>query len=82
MGLDRSDAVSERAGRREWIALAVLALPTILSAMDFGVLSLAPPHMFRDDRRRSTAINLWATSLLVGVVLGPLVGGALLQRFW
>jgi DHA2 family multidrug resistance protein-like MFS transporter len=161
-----------RAGRREWIGLAVLALPTILSAMDFGVLYLALPHlgsalhanstellwvqdiygfliagflvtmgnlgdrvgrrkllligaasfgvlsvvsayastvglligarallgvagatlqpsilalittMFRDERQRSTAISLWATSLLVGVVIGPVVGGVLLQRFW
>lgn len=160
------------AGRREWIGLGVLALPTILSAMDFGVLYLALPrlgsalhasstqllwiqdvygfliagflvtmgnlgdrigrrkllmigaaafgllsvvsaysdsaglligarallgvagatlqpsilalitNMFRDDRQRSTAISLWATSLLVGVALGPLVGGLLLQRFW
>jgi MFS transporter, DHA2 family, multidrug resistance protein len=161
-----------RAGRREWIGLGVLALPTILSAMDFGVLYLALPRlgsalhasstqllwiqdiygfliagflvtmgnvgdrigrrkllmigaaafgvlsvvsaysnsaglliaarallgvagatlqpsilalistMFRNDRQRSTAISIWATSLLVGVALGPLVGGVLLQKFW
>lgn len=39
-------------------------------------------NMFRNERQRSTAISLWATSLLVGVALGPLVGGALLQEFW
>lgn len=39
-------------------------------------------NMFRDDRQRSTAISIWASSLLVGVALGPLVGGALLQKFW
>lgn len=167
-----SAAAGPRAGRREWVGLGVLALPTILSAMDFGVLYLALPHlgsalranstellwvqdiygfliagflvtmgnigdrvgrrkllmigatafgvlsavsayansvglligarallgiagatlqpsilalitnMFRNERQRSTAISLWATSLLVGVVLGPVVGGALLQRFW
>ncbi|HEY4459779.1 MAG TPA: MFS transporter [Pseudonocardiaceae bacterium] len=161
-----------RAGRRAWIGLGVLALPTMLSAMDFGVLYLALPrlgsalhasstqllwiqdvygfliagflvtmgnlgdrvgrrkllmigaaafgilsvisaysnsallligarallgiagatlqpsilalisNMFRNDKQRSTAISLWATSLLVGVALGPLVGGVLLQKFW
>jgi hypothetical protein len=29
------------ATRREWLGLAVLALPTLLSAMDFSVLFLA-----------------------------------------
>jgi DHA2 family multidrug resistance protein-like MFS transporter len=161
-----------RAGRREWIGLAVLALPTMLAAMDFGVLYLALPslgsalhasstqllwvqdiygfmiagflvtagnlgdrigrrklmlmgaaafgilsivsaystsiivliiarallgvagatlmpsilalisNMFRDSRQRSTAISIWATSLLVGVAIGPLIGGALLEVFW
>ena len=28
----------ERAGRREWIGLAVLALPTLLLALDMSVL--------------------------------------------
>jgi hypothetical protein len=31
------------ATRREWIALVVLALPTLLAAMDFSVLFLALP---------------------------------------
>ncbi|HEX4812684.1 MAG TPA: MFS transporter, partial [Nonomuraea sp.] len=34
-----------RAGRREWIALAVLGLPTFLVSMDFSVLYLAVPHL-------------------------------------
>jgi DHA2 family multidrug resistance protein-like MFS transporter len=32
-----------RAGRREWIGLAVLALPCLLYAMDLEVLYLAVP---------------------------------------
>ncbi|HEX5405934.1 MAG TPA: MFS transporter [Pseudonocardiaceae bacterium] len=167
-----SVTVSMRAGRREWIGLAVLALPTMLAAMDFGVLYLALPrlgsalhasstqllwvqdiygfmiagflvtsgnlgdrigrrklllwgaaafgvlsivsaystsiivlivargllgiagatlmpsilallsNMFRDNKQRSTAISIWATALLVGVAIGPLIGGALLEVFW
>jgi MFS transporter, DHA2 family, multidrug resistance protein len=34
-----------RAGRREWVGLAVLALPTLLLALDASVLFLALPHL-------------------------------------
>jgi hypothetical protein len=37
--LNRS--ATARAGRREWTALAVLALPTLLVSMDLTVLQLA-----------------------------------------
>ncbi|MEU4761705.1 MFS transporter [Actinosynnema sp. NPDC023794] len=38
--------------------------------------------MFRDARQRATAIGLWAASVSVGVAVGPLVGGLLLESFW
>ena len=38
----------ERAGRREWIGLAVLALPTLLLSLDMSVLYLALPHLSAD----------------------------------
>ena len=34
-----------QAGGREWIGLAVLALPTLLLALDISVLFLALPHL-------------------------------------
>lgn len=161
-----------KAGVREWIGLAVLALPTLLISMDMSVLYLAIPHlsealhpsssqllwildiygflvagflitmgtvgdrigrrkllmigalafgvasvvaaystsaatligtrallgiagatlmpstlalirnMFHDDRQRTTAISVWMTSFMVGMVVGPLVGGAMLENFW
>ena len=40
--------VPARATRREWIGLAVLALPCLVYAMDLTVLHLAVP---RDQRR-------------------------------
>ncbi|MFI0419539.1 MFS transporter [Spongiactinospora sp. 9N601] len=163
---------SPRAGRREWIALAGLALPTLLISMDLSVLILATPalsadlqpsaaqllwitdiygfliagslitmgtlgdrigrrrllmigaaafalasmvaafaptpdllilaravqgvagatlmpstlsllrNLFRDENQRTVAISVWATTFQVGVVLGPLLGGALLEHFW
>ncbi len=161
-----------KAGVREWIGLAVLALPTLLISMDMSVLYLAIPHlsealhpsssqllwildiygflvagflitmgtvgdrigrrkllmigalafgvasvvaaystsaatligtrallgiagamlmpstlalirnMFHDDRQRTTAISVWMTSFMVGMVVGALVGGAMLENFW
>jgi MFS transporter, DHA2 family, multidrug resistance protein len=164
--------VVPRAGRREWIGLAVIAVPCLLYSMDLTVLELAVPaisaalrpssaqllwiidiygffvagslitmgtlgdrigrrrllmigavafgsasllaalstsaemlivsravlgvagatvapstlslirNMFPDPRQRTTAIGVWVTSFSVGAVLGPLLGGVLLEFFW
>jgi DHA2 family multidrug resistance protein-like MFS transporter len=47
-----------RAGRREWLGLAVLALPTLLIALDIGVLFLALPHLSTDLGASATQ-QLW-----------------------
>lgn len=39
-------------------------------------------NMFADQRQRSLAIGVWATSFALGMALGPVVGGALLDHFW
>jgi MFS transporter, DHA2 family, multidrug resistance protein len=39
---------SSRATRREWIGLAVIALPCLLYSMDLTVLNLAVPHLSAD----------------------------------
>ncbi|MBB2913049.1 DHA2 family multidrug resistance protein-like MFS transporter [Streptosporangium becharense] len=50
--------------------------------------SLMPPtlalirNMFHDQRQRRMAIALWAASFAGGSVLGPIVGGWLLEHFW
>src|SRR5690606_36374236 len=41
MEVDALAEPAERAGRRQWIGLAVLALPTLLPALDMTVLYLA-----------------------------------------
>jgi MFS transporter, DHA2 family, multidrug resistance protein len=51
-------AAPRRAGRREWLGLAVIALPCVLYAMDLTVLNLAVPHISaqpRDADRRPRA---------------------------
>jgi DHA2 family multidrug resistance protein-like MFS transporter len=38
-------------------------------------------NMFEDPRERTTAVGIWITSYSVGSVIGPLVGGLLLEFF-
>jgi DHA2 family multidrug resistance protein-like MFS transporter len=39
-------------------------------------------NMFADQRQRTVAIGVWIASFSAGGAVGPLLGGALLQRFW
>ncbi|MFI0470299.1 MFS transporter [Saccharopolyspora sp. 5N102] len=39
-------------------------------------------NMFKDPRQRGVAISVWVTCFSVGTAIGPVLGGALLQRFW
>lgn len=164
--------VGPKAGRREWIGLAVLALPTLLVSLDTFVMLLALPpvaaglgasssqqlwimdvygfmvagfmitmgslgdrigrrrllliaavvfgaasvlaaysttpgmligsrallgvagaaitpctlslvmNLFRDPRQQASAIGIWGGCFTVGAVIGPVVGGVLLDHFW
>jgi MFS transporter, DHA2 family, multidrug resistance protein len=38
--------------------------------------------MFADRRQRTAALGVWAASFSLGGLLGPVIGGALLARFW
>jgi MFS transporter, DHA2 family, multidrug resistance protein len=172
MTSDTAPVPAVRAGRREWIGLAVLALPALLLAMDTTVLHLALPvlgtdleagsvqqmwimdvyafmvagflvtmgtlgdrigrrkllligaaafatasvlaafaptaatlilarallgvagatvipstlslisNMFTDPKQRASAIGLWMTCFSVGAMIGPVVGGVMLETFW
>jgi DHA2 family multidrug resistance protein-like MFS transporter len=61
-----------RAGRREWIGLAVLALACLLYAMDLTVLHLAVPSLSA-DLQPSSAELLWITDIYGFMVAGFLV---------
>lgn len=172
MTVNNGTESGSQAGRREWIGLAVLGLPTLLLSLDMNVLYLALPHlgadldpsstetlwimdiygfmiagflvtmgtlgdrigrrkllmigatafgiasvlaaystsaemliatrallgiagatlmpstlalisnMFRDPKQRTAAIGVWMTCFMIGTIIGPLVGGLLLNSFW
>ena len=61
-----------RAGRREWIGLAVLALACLLYSMDLTVLHLAVPALSADLRPTSTQL-LWIIDIYGFMVAGSLL---------
>jgi DHA2 family multidrug resistance protein-like MFS transporter len=60
------------AGRREWIGLAVLALPTFVVAIDLFVLLLALPNLATSLQAGSNE-QLWATDIYGFLLAGFLV---------
>ncbi|MBA3276630.1 MAG: MFS transporter, partial [Chloroflexia bacterium] len=61
-----------RAGRKEWIGLAVLALPAMLIAMDMTVLYLAVPHLSADLAPSSSQL-LWILDIYGFLIAGFLI---------
>ncbi|WP_219508702.1 MFS transporter [Nonomuraea ceibae] len=61
-----------RAGRKEWIGLAVLALPTLLLSLDMSALYLALPHLSQDLGASATQ-QLWITDIYGFLIAGFLV---------
>jgi DHA2 family multidrug resistance protein-like MFS transporter len=61
-----------RAGRREWIGLAVIALPCLLYSMDLTVLYLAVPSLAEDLGPTSSEL-LWITDIYGFFLAGFLI---------
>src|ERR671915_1626810 len=61
-----------RAGRREWIGLAVIAVPCLLYSMDLTVLHLAVPQLSA-DLKPSSAQLLWIIDIYGFLVAGSLI---------
>jgi DHA2 family multidrug resistance protein-like MFS transporter len=70
--MSTSHTPTPRAGRREWIALAVIALPCLLYSMDLGALYLALPSL-TIALKPSPAQLLWISD-----IYGFLLAGFLL----
>jgi MFS transporter, DHA2 family, multidrug resistance protein len=61
-----------KAGRKEWIGLAVIALPCLLYAMDLTVLNLALPRI-SEDLTPSSSQLLWIVDIYGFMVAGMLI---------
>ncbi|HEY7485515.1 MAG TPA: MFS transporter [Streptosporangiaceae bacterium] len=70
--MNTATGTNERAGRREWIGLAVLALPTLLVSIDVFVMLLALPHLSEALGASSTQ-TLWIMDIYGFMIAGFLV---------
>src|SRR5215208_3678421 len=61
-----------KAGRREWIGLGVLALPSFLIGLAMTVLHLAVPHLSADLQPSSTQL-LWIVDIYGFMIAGSLI---------
>src|SRR6185436_1498833 len=61
-----------RATRREWIGLAIIALPCLVYAMDMTVLNLALPAISADLKPSSSQL-LWIIDIYGFLVAGFLI---------
>ncbi|WP_166355905.1 MFS transporter [Phytoactinopolyspora limicola] len=61
-----------RAGRREWLGLALLALPTMVIGLDLTVLHLAVPNLSADLQPSSSQL-LWITDIYGFMIAGFLI---------
>ncbi len=77
-------------GASLWCALATSAGMLIAARAVLGVAAAAMmplsmsvlPSLFPDQGERQRALTIWVTCTAVGLPLGPIVGGWLLQHFW
>ena len=73
VGAETSTAGELVAARVVMGAFAALIFPTTLSIIS---------NAFTERRERAAALGVWGAVVGIGVAIGPLIGGALLERFY
>ena len=68
----RRDLGTAKATRRDWMGLAVIALPCVLYSMDLTVLNLAVPHLSA-HLQPSSAQLLWIVDIYGFLLAGSLI---------
>jgi DHA2 family multidrug resistance protein-like MFS transporter len=63
------------------LIVARAALGLAGAAVSPSTLSLIT-NLFADPKQRASAIGIWAGCFVVGAIIGPVVGGAMLAHFW
>ncbi|ACY97577.1 major facilitator superfamily MFS_1 [Thermomonospora curvata DSM 43183] len=76
-----ASALAAYAPNAELLIVARAALGVAGATLMPSTLSLIR-NMFRDPAQRTRAISLWMTGFSGGMVIGPVVGGVLLEYFW
>ena len=62
--------------------IAARAVMGLGAAMMFPATLSLLTNVFTERRERAVAIGVWGASAGVGIALGPIAGGWLLERFW
>ncbi|WP_281066035.1 MFS transporter [Nocardia albiluteola] len=62
--------------------IAARALLGVAAAAMMPLSMAVLPALFPDKGERQRALTIWVTSTAIGMPLGPIVGGWLLQNFW
>jgi DHA2 family multidrug resistance protein-like MFS transporter len=69
-----SDSVAMLVGARAVLGIAgATVMPSVLALIR---------NLFADPRQLGAAYGIWGTAIMVGVVVGPSIGGLLLGAFW
>ena len=63
---------SPKATRRDWIGLAVIALPCLLYSMDLTVMNLAVPHLSAELKPTGAQL-LWMVDIYGFMIAGSLI---------
>ncbi|MGI5450794.1 MFS transporter [Streptomyces sp. CA-243310] len=81
VGVIAASLLAAYAGGPQTLIIARALLGVAGAAVLPSTLALIT-HMFTDARQRATAIAMWVSALSVGIAIGPVIGGVLLDSFW